>query len=212
MSGGVDARLPVEVSEGKRPLLVTHVITRLIVGGAQENTVSTVLGLQEKNEFCTELVTGPTIGPEGSLESDFKRRSEALRVIPRIIRPIRPWTDLGGLIDLKQLFDRTRPTIVHTHSGKAGVLGRWAAHWARVPIIVHGVHGPSFGPFQGVVANASFRAAERSAGKVTHFFIAVAQAMIDQYLAAGIGRPELYQRVFSGFPLEPFVSARNDPG
>ena len=211
MNAPKGARLAGEVTEPERPLLVTHVITRLIVGGAQENTVSTVLGLQAKKEFCTELVTGPTTGPEGSLESDFKRRSEALRVIPTIIRPIRPWIDLRGLVDLKRLFDSTRPTIVHTHSGKAGVLGRWAAHWARVPIIVHGVHGPSFGPFQGAVANASFRAAERSAGKVTNFFIAVAQAMIDQYLAAGIGRPELYQRVFSGFPLEPFLKTRNDP-
>ena len=114
MNGAEGARLAGEVREGKRPLLVTHVITRLIVGGAQENTVSTVLGLQEKKEFCTELVTGPTTGPEGSLESDFTRRSEALRIIPRIIRPIRPWTDLRGLVDLKRLFDRTRPTIVHT--------------------------------------------------------------------------------------------------
>jgi glycosyltransferase involved in cell wall biosynthesis len=57
----------------------------------------------------------------------------------------------------------------------------------------------------------TFRAAERSAGKRTHFFIAVAKAMIDQYLAAGIGRPEMYQRVFSGFPLEPFLAAKNDP-
>ena len=205
------ARLNGEV-KGDGPLLVTHVITRLIVGGAQENTVSTVLGLQQKKEFRTELVSGPATGPEGSLESDFKKRSDALRIVPTIIRPIRPWTDLRGLVDLKRLFIHTRPIIVHTHSGKAGVLGRWAAHWAKVPIIVHGVHGPSFGRFQGRAANIAFRAAERSAGKVTTFFVAVAQAMIDQYLAAGIGRPELYQRVFSGFPLEPFLKSRNDAG
>ena len=210
MNATEGARLTAEVRKTERPLLVIHVITRLIVGGAQENTVSTVLGLQQKKEFRTELVTGPTIGPEGSLESDFKKRSGALRIIPTIIRPVRPWTDLRGLIHLKRYFESARPTIVHTHSGKAGVLGRWAAHWARVPIIVHGVHGPSFGPFQGTAANLTFRAAERSAGKVTAFFIAVAQAMIDQYLAAGIGAPELYQRVFSGFPLEPFLTARND--
>jgi glycosyltransferase involved in cell wall biosynthesis len=206
------ARVATEVRPTERPLLITHVITRLIVGGAQENTVSTVLGLQEKKEFRTELVTGPTNGPEGSLENEFKERSGALRIVPTIIRPIRPWTDVRGLIDLKRLFKNSRPTIVHTHSGKAGVLGRWAAHWARVPIIVHGLHGPSFGPFQGTTANVTFRAAERSAGKVTTFFIAVAQAMIDQYLAAGIGSPALYQRVFSGFPLEPFLNAENDAG
>jgi glycosyltransferase involved in cell wall biosynthesis len=60
------------------------------------------------------------------------------------------------------------------------------------------------------VSNITFRAAERSAGKVTTFFVAVAQAMINQYLAAGIGRTEQYQRVFSGFPLGPFLQATND--
>jgi glycosyltransferase involved in cell wall biosynthesis len=194
-----------------RPLRVTHVITRLIVGGAQENTVATVLGLQAKQEFTTELVTGPTHGPEGSLEADFRRHSDQLKIVPTVVRPVRPFTDLKGLIDLRRLFQQTRPTIVHTHSGKAGVLGRWAAHSAKVPIIIHGLHGPSFGPFQGHAANVTFRAAERSAGKVTTYFIAVAKAMINQYLAAGIGRPELYQRVFSGFPLEPFLEAKNDP-
>lgn len=192
------------------PFRVTHVITRLIVGGAQENTVSTVLGLQQKPEFQTDLVTGPTYGPEGSLESEFRKHSEALAIVPTIVRPVRPFTDLKGLFDLQRLFEKTRPAIVHTHSGKAGVLGRWAASRAGVPIIIHGVHGPSFGPFQGAAANITFRAAERSAGKRTDFFVAVAKAMIDQYLSAGIGRPELYQRVFSGFSLEPFLKATND--
>ncbi|MGZ8901612.1 MAG: glycosyltransferase [Limisphaerales bacterium] len=197
--------------EPQRPLLVTHVITRLIVGGAQENTVSTVLGLQQKEAFRTDLVTGPTYGPEGSLENEFRMHSDALTVIPTLVRPVRPLIDVKGLLDLRRLFRRTQPTIVHTHSGKAGVLGRWAARSAGVPIIVHGVHGPSFGAFQGTAANLTFCAAERSAGKATTFFVAVANAMIDQYLAAGIGRPELYQRVFSGFPLEPLLQARNDP-
>jgi glycosyltransferase involved in cell wall biosynthesis len=195
-----------------RPILATHVITRLIVGGAQENTVSTVLGLQQRQEFQTDLVTGPTQGPEGSLEAEYRKHSDALTILPTIIRPVRPLTDLKGLFDLKRLFLRTRPTIVHTHSGKAGVLGRWAASAAGVPIIIHGIHGPSFGAFQGTVTNVTFRAAERSAGKRTHFFVAVAQAMIDQYLAAGIGTPEVYQRVFSGFPLEPFLNATIDAG
>ena len=194
-----------------RPLLATHVITRLIVGGAQENTVATVLGLQQKPEFRTDLVSGPTYGPEGTLESEYRRHSDALTIVPTVVRPVRPLTDFKGLFDLKRLFQRTQPTIVHTHSGKAGVLGRWAASAARVPIIIHGVHGPSFGPFQGTAANVTFRAAERSAGKRTTFFVAVANAMIEQYLAAGIGRREMYQRVFSGFPLEPFLNAGNDP-
>ena len=192
------------------PLLATHVITRLIVGGAQENTISTILGLQRKTEFRTDLVAGPTIGNEGTLEPEYRRHSNAISILPAIVRPVRPWTDVKGLFDLRRRFRETRPVIVHTHSGKAGVLGRWAARMARVPIIIHGVHGPSFGAWQSALANGLFRAAERSAGRVTTYFIAVAQAMIDQYLAAGIGRPEIYERVFSGFHLEPFLAARNE--
>ena len=194
-----------------RPLLATHVITRLIVGGAQENTISTVLGLQRKPEFRTDLVAGPTVGSEGTLEPEYRKQSEAISILPTIIRPVRPWTDVKGLFDLRRRFLETRPVIVHTHSGKAGVLGRWAARMAGVPIIIHGVHGPSFGTWQSALANGAFRAAEQSAGRVTTYFIAVAQAMIDQYLAAGIGRPEMYEAVFSGFHLEAFLAARNDP-
>lgn len=193
-----------------RPLLATHVITRLIVGGAQENTISTILGLQKKSEFQTDLLSGPTSGPEGTLETEYRSHSSAITILPTVVRPVRPLTDVKGLFDLRRHFQRTRPVIVHTHSGKAGVLGRWAARMAGVPIIIHGVHGPSFGPWQSGVANSLFSSAERSAGRCTTFFIAVAKAMIDQYLAAGIGRPELYSRVFSGFPLEPFLNAQND--
>jgi glycosyltransferase involved in cell wall biosynthesis len=90
------------------------------------------------------------------------------------------------------------------------VLGRLAAARAGVPLIVHTIHGPSFGAFQGALANRIFLAAERRAGRITTHFVTVANAMRDQYLAAGIGTPEQYTRVFSGFALEPFLSAANN--
>jgi glycosyltransferase involved in cell wall biosynthesis len=100
---------------------------------------------------------------------------------------------------------------VHTHSGKAGVLGRLAAAKAGVPVIIHTVHGPSFGSFQGALANALFRAAERRAARVTTHFVVVADAMKQQYLAAGIGSEDSYTRILSGFDLQPFLTAHNDP-
>ncbi len=72
---------------------VTHVITRLIVGGAQENTVSTVLGLAKLPDVFVDLISGPTTGPEGSLESLFEGRSNLLKIIPDLIRPVVPWRD-----------------------------------------------------------------------------------------------------------------------
>jgi glycosyltransferase involved in cell wall biosynthesis len=190
---------------------VTHVITRLIVGGAQENTVASVLGLRRKPGMEVNLISGPSEGPEGSMEHCFAACPDALRIVPELVRPVRPWKDWLALRRLTSLFASEQPRLVHTHSGKAGVLGRLAAARAGVPLIVHTIHGPSFGGFQGALPNTLFRAAERRAAKVTTHFVVVADAMKAQYLAADIGRPDQYTRVFSGFALEPFLAATNDP-
>jgi len=189
---------------------VAHIITRLIVGGAQENTVASVLGMAKRFKTDALLLTGPTGGPEGSLESAFQDAPQRLITVPRLIREVRPWSDALALRDLTRRLRELKPDIVHTHSGKAGVLGRMAARRAGVGVVIHTIHGPSFGPFQGALANLVFRAAERHAGRLTTHFVTVANAMRDQYLAAGIGRPGQYTRVFSGFNLQPFLTARND--
>ncbi len=194
-----------------RPLRVSHVITRLIVGGAQENTIASVLGLAQRPGFEVDLVSGPSHGPEGSLEHLVSGTPGLLTLLPQLIRPVRPWADWRAYRRLVRRFRNRRPDIVHTHSGKAGVVGRLAARKAGVPRIVHTIHGPSFGPFQGAAANAVFLRAERIAGRVTDHFVVVADAMARQYLDAGIGTPGQYTRIFSGFDLAPFLAARRDP-
>lgn len=190
---------------------VAHIITRLVVGGAQENTVATVLGLRHKPGITVSLFSGPTYGPEGSLEPSVAAVPGLLTIVPPLVRPVSPLKDWLALGQLTRLLRATRPEIVHTHSGKAGLLGRLAARRAAVPVILHHIHGPSFGPFQGALANGCFRAAERYAARATTHFVCSANAMTRLYLAAGIGRPEMYTRIFSGFRVEPFVQAANDP-
>lgn len=187
---------------------VTHVITRLIVGGAQENTLASVLGLHRIPGIDVQLISGLSEGPEGSLEPEAQRVPGLLRIVPELVRPVRPLTDTRALITLARLFRSEKPDIVHTHSGKAGLVGRLAASLAGVPVIIHTIHGPSFGTFQGPLPNAAFRAAERLAALCTTHFVVVAHAMTRQYLAAGIGAPEQYTRVLSGFPLAPFLEAK----
>lgn len=191
---------------------VTHVITRLIVGGAQENTLSSAAGLAQIPGVEVHLISGPATGPEGSLEPEARRALGAQHFItvPGLVRPVRPSRDWAALRQLESILRQQRPDIVHTHSAKGGVLGRLAAKRAGVPIIVHTIHGPSFGSFQGPVANFVFRAVEKFAAGATSHFIVVADAMRDQYLASGIGRPEQYTKIFSGFRLEPFLAAKND--
>lgn len=103
---------------------VTHIITRLIVGGAQENTVSSVLGLQRKPGLEIDLISGPTTGPEGSLESAFAHQPNSLRLARHLIRAVHPLHDWLALRELTQMLRVRRPDIVHTHSSKAGILGR----------------------------------------------------------------------------------------
>ena len=190
---------------------VSHVITRLIVGGAQENTLSSVVGLGRRPDWEVELISGPTRGAEGSLESVARAVPGLLRVEPSLVRPVHPLMDGLAYLRLKAHFRRTRPHIVHTHSGKAGIVGRFAARHAGVPLVIHTIHGPSFGEFQGRLANTVFRGAERAAARATDHFVVVAEAMARQYQAAGIGAAGKYTRIFSGFDLDPFLGAGRDP-
>jgi glycosyltransferase involved in cell wall biosynthesis len=190
---------------------VSHVITRLIVGGAQENTLSSVLGLGRIPDWEVELISGPTRGPEGSLEPIARAVPGLLHLESSLVRPVHPVMDALAYLRLRSHFRHTRPLIVHTHSGKAGIVGRFAARHAGVPLVIHTIHGPSFGPFQGGAANAVFRGAERAAGRQTDHFVVVAEAMARQYLDAGIGTPAQYTRIFSGFDLAPFLGAQRDP-
>lgn len=198
---------------------VTHIITRLVIGGAQENTLATIRGLRQKPGVEVNLLSGPTIGPEGSLENEARKifpgsepgtRNAELVIIPELVRPVHPLKDFIALGKLEKILREQKPDIVHTHSGKAGILGRLAAQRAGVPVIIHHIHGPSFGSFQGALANLVFTAAEKHAARVTGHFFCSAGAMTRLYLAAGIGRPEMFTRIFSGFALEPFLTAAND--
>lgn len=206
---------------------VTHIITRLVVGGAQENTLATIRGLLTKPDLEVKLISGPTLGPEGSLENfarevfslapprgeDWGKGSTtnpSLTIIPELVRPVHPVKDFLALRKLEKILRRQQPDLVHTHSGKAGILGRLAAKRAGVPLIIHHIHGPSFGNFQGALANFIFTGAERHAAKVTDHFFCSASAMTKRYLAAGIGQPAMFTRIFSGFDLQPFVHATND--
>ncbi len=189
---------------------VIHIITRLIVGGAQENTVATVLGLRQKPGVEASLISGRTLGPEGSLESEVSKIPGLLTIVPELVRPVYPLKDWLALRRLEKVLRERKPDIVHTHSGKAGILGRLAGRRAGVPVIIHTIHGPSFGDFQDAASNFIFRTAERYAAGATTHFIVVADAMKSRYLAASIGRPEQFTKIFSGFPLEPFFAAKND--
>ncbi|MFQ5429622.1 MAG: glycosyltransferase family 4 protein [Phycisphaerae bacterium] len=188
---------------------IVHVITRLIVGGAQENTILSCEGLHARGH-AVHLFAGPTAGPEGSLVSRAASGGYGHETIPDLVREVSPRRDLQALRVLRRRFEALRPDVVHTHSSKAGVLGRIAAAEAEVPCIVHTIHGMSFNRTQPWLVREAFRLAERYCADRCHALVTVADAMARQALAAGIGRPAQYETIRSGMELDSFDPARHD--
>ena len=188
-----------------RPLRVHHIITRMIIGGAQENTLYTVEGLHADPRFEVTLVTGPAVGPEGDLLARGRARGLRITVIPAMRRAINPWRDLVTLVRLFRLFVRERPDIVHTHSSKAGILGRLAARLAGVPVVIHTIHGLPFHPYQGRAHNLLFIFLERVCTRLSDKVIVVANAMRDQCLRAHVGTPSRFVHIWSGMETDAFL-------
>ena len=188
---------------------ICHVITRLIVGGAQENTIFTVQGLIKKG-YEVELISGPSTGPEGSLEESIKSKNISLIIIKQMVREINPVLDVLVFIKLVGIFRHKRYDIVHTHSAKAGILGRIAAKVAkRDTIVIHSVHGLSFHEFQNPFLNFIYITSEKIAAAFTDHFICVGEVMKEKSLRAGIGKQKQYSVIYSGFEVQPYLDASN---
>jgi glycosyltransferase involved in cell wall biosynthesis len=225
---------------------ILHISTRLILGGSQENTVLSCEG-QARLGHDVHLAFGPIYGPEGSLLDRVRTfrtpdgRGITTHVVPHLIRAVNPLADWRSYRELTSLVRSLKPDIVHTHSSKAGILGRAAACEAAWPSahslfstrfvaygarraingsgpgIIHTIHGPPFMPVEGSpvqramvrINNTIYTLAERFAAKRCHTIVSVADAMTNQFLARGIGRPEQYVTVRSGMEIEPFLTPRS---
>jgi len=192
---------------------IVHVITRLILGGAQENTLITCKELAARGHEVV-LITGPAIGPEGAMFEATKGAGYEVRVCEEMRRAILPWHDLVTYKKLKEMIAQLRPDVVHTHSAKAGILGRVAAYSLKGkfgevgrPAVVHTIHGLAFHPYQNAIVNKLYIAIERFAAKRTDAFITVADAMTKQALAVGMGTADMYTTAYSAIEEESFLRA-----
>jgi len=187
----------------------------LILGGAQENTLITCKLLAQRGHDVT-LITGPAIGPEGELFEQTKKQKYNVIVIPKMIRAICPLYDPISYFQIKKHLKHIKPDIVHTHSAKAGILGRFAAHSLRTKRatsdqrpatkVVHTIHGLAFHPYQSRWLNKFYIAIEKAAAARTDFFISVADAMTAQAIAAGIGYPQQFTTAYSAIEEDDFLS------
>jgi glycosyltransferase involved in cell wall biosynthesis len=184
---------------------VVHIITRLIVGGAQENTLHTAEDQHRLFGDDVTLITGPGIGPEGSLEDRAHAGGYRVEIVPELRRAIHPLADWRAYRRLIALLKELKPDIVHTHSSKAGVLGRMAAAKVGIPA-VHTIHGASFHYGQSAIAFRAYIAAEKLVAGKTAKFISVADAMTREYIAAGVAPADRFTTIYSGFDVEPFLT------
>ena len=183
---------------------IAHVITRLILGGAQQNTLLTAAGQAEDFGDEVIVITGPGMGAEGSLVEWARDRGLELKLVPEMGRAIRPWNDWTSYRRIAAAIGEFAPDIVHTHSSKAGILGRAAASRQRIPV-VHTIHGAAFHVGQSMLARAIFRRAERWAARRCQALISVCDAMTTQYVDAGIAPLEKFTTIYSGMDVEPFL-------
>lgn len=186
---------------------VIHIITRLILGGAQENTLLTVEGLMRKPGWDVTLVTGPAIGPEGELIARAKRNGVNLVIVDQMRRAVNPWLDWKSYVALKRILMSDRPDVVHTHSSKAGILGRAAAHAVGVPVVVHTIHGMPFHANESAVNNFLYRRLERMAARWSDSIVTVCDAMTDQAVFAGVTDRSKFIAIYSGMEVEAFIDA-----
>jgi len=194
-------------------LKIAHIITRLILGGAQENTLITCKLLAQRGHDVT-LITGPALGPEGDLYDQAKKGGYDFVILDFLRRQINPIYDVPAYFQIKRLLKQLQPDIVHTHSAKAGILGRFAAHslkratghGSRVPAVVHTIHGLAFHPYQNPLLSKFYIAVEKAAAKRTDAFISVADAMTTQALAAGIGTADKFTTAYSAIEEDAFLA------
>lgn len=192
---------------------IVHIITRLILGGAQENTLITCRMLAQRGHDVI-LITGPAIGPEGALYEQAEKGGYRTIILNDLRREINPVYDIPAYFKLKKLLKELQPDIVHTHSAKAGILGRYAGYALKgafadkpaAPHVVHTIHGLAFHEYQNPLLSRFYIAVEKAAAKHTDAFIAVADTMTEKARAAGIGLDKPFTTAYSAIDEDAYLA------
>lgn len=198
---------------------VIHVITRFDKGGSAENTFITVRDL-DKARYDVVLVKGASPpGNSGDLEIEavqanvntVRRHHIRLICLRHLVRDLHPFSDLATFFSLLRIFRREKPHIIHTHTSKAGILGRWAAWFCRVPIIVHTPHGHVFWGYFKSWQTRLFILLERWTAKVTTVIVTLTPQEREDHIRFRIGPEEKITVIHSGVDLQTFQADLYQP-
>ncbi|MEW6334449.1 MAG: glycosyltransferase family 4 protein [Thermodesulfobacteriota bacterium] len=198
---------------------VIHVITRFDKGGSAENTFTTVRDL-DKTRYDVVLVKGNCLrGVSGDPEIEAVRANVStalgqgvrLFCLRHLVRDLRPLSDAAAFFSLVRIIRREKPHLVHTHTSKAGILGRWAAHVCGVPIIVHTPHGHVFWGYFGRWQTRLFLYLERQTSRITSAIVALTAREKRDHLRFGIAPEAKFAVIHSGVDLQMFRADRYPP-
>jgi glycosyltransferase involved in cell wall biosynthesis len=182
---------------------VLHIITNLALGGAQKNALYTIRSL-DPEKYEKHFISAP----EGYLYRTIKQEQDIkvcfLNCLKRCISPI---NDIRAVFYLIRYIKQHNISLVHTHSSKAGILGRWAAKFAKVPVIIHTIHGWSFNDYLSLPVRALYVFLERCTAKITTFLIAVSDNDIKKGLDNKIGTKAQYKLIRYGINISDFEKA-----
>jgi len=187
-----------------KKLKVAHIITRLIVGGAQENAIMLVDHLRRTDKYDLTLISGPGLGPEGNLYDEIKKRKIKFKLVPELRREISPVLDLISLVKLYSYLKNKKFDIVHTHSSKAGIFGRIAAKLTRVPLILHCVQGWEFHEYTNKFTANFYITLENFISRFTDYLLPVSKQTMTAGLEAGIGSYNKYKIIHNFIELEKY--------
>lgn len=182
---------------------MVHIITKLELGGAQINTIYTCKHLNKK-KFNTYLLCG-----DGGILNSQIEKSDSFIIIKNLIRSIRPIKDILAIIKIRSILKKIQPHIVHTHSSKAGILGRIASFLQKIPVIIHSVHGFSFSPYQSYIKRNFYMWAEKKVAPITTHFIFVSKQDIKIASQIDLVRNN-YSLIRSGFEIEKYRKNSNN--
>lgn len=188
-----------------KKIKVIHVITKLELGGAQQNTIYTVSNLSNEI-FEVKLITGRG----GILDKEVKNKlKEKVIFVKNLKREISPLNDILALIKIALILIKEKPHIIHTHSSKAGIIARFSAFLARVKIIIHTYHGFGFHEYQNPIVKNFYILLEKIASLISDAIIFVSRANIETAKKYSIGNQNKYHLIRSGIKLENFPKLKD---
>jgi glycosyltransferase involved in cell wall biosynthesis len=191
-------------STGNKSIRVLLVITRLTIGGDTNVVLDIASYLNSQPDFEAHMAVGPVPETEVDLTHLASERHIPIKIIPSLINRIDPWLNLRAIFELYTHIRQGKYDIVHTHSSVAGVIGRLAAFMARVPVIVHHVHGWGMQEDMSKRVKMLYIALERFCARFATRIIAVSRPNIQKGLDMGVCQEDKFALIYYGIDLEKF--------